>query len=119
MAMRRLSSYRVFLTRNTEYHVRGHVCFGIRDRRSGCWAPQHWALGKPLASAFPDAQGRMCSISSPQLGEPLWLLTESGPHRTSPLLAIEERAHLESDVLDPRLRAAAQQRPADSIRDTW
>ena len=33
--MRRPSSYRVFLTRRSEYHVRGHVCFGVKDRRTG------------------------------------------------------------------------------------
>ena len=42
--MRRLSAYRVFLTRKSEYHVRGHMCFGVRDRRTGQWQNEHWAL---------------------------------------------------------------------------
>ncbi len=116
--MRRLSAYRVFLTRNTEYHVRGHVCFGsaIAVRAAG---PPRLGARQASRERFPRCARQDCSISSPQVGEPLWLLTEGGPHGTSPLLAIEERAHLEPDALDARLRAAAQPRPGDSIRDTW
>jgi hypothetical protein len=29
--------HRIFVTRNSEYHVRRNVCVGVRDRRSGEW----------------------------------------------------------------------------------
>lgn len=36
--------HRVFLTRNTEYHLRGDECVGVRDRGSGLWLCDHPAL---------------------------------------------------------------------------
>lgn len=96
--MRRLSAYRVFLTRQTEYHVRNHVCFGVRDRRTGQWIETHWALNQRLAAAFPDARGKMCSVSTPLIGEPLWFAMAGGLHHTSPVLGVEERAHVQLEV---------------------
>jgi hypothetical protein len=120
--MRRSSSYRVFLTRRSEYHVRGHACFGVRDRRSGEWLESHWALGLPLAQAFPDARGRMCSIRVPVIGEPLCFAAASGLHATSPVLSVEERQHLDLagglSRLHPALRAALVLHPQSSIRET-
>src|SRR5215813_7856039 len=104
--MRRLSSYRVFLTRRTEYHVRGHICMGVRDRRSGQFLHTHWALGLRLAGAFPDAHGKMCSISSPAIGEPLWFAMAGGLHHTSPVLAVEERQHIDLSAEWSRIHPA-------------
>jgi hypothetical protein len=115
--MRRLSAYRVFLTHNTEYHVRAHCCFGVRDRRSGAWLGAHWALGQRLADAFPDHTGKMCSIRSPAIGEPLWFVAAAGHHRTSPLLAIEDRECFEMPGLHPGLRALALR--GAKTRDTY
>jgi hypothetical protein len=112
----------VFLTRQSEYHVRGHVCFGVRDRRTGCWVESHWALRKRLASAFPDAKGNMCSISSPAVGEPLWFAVGTGVHHTTPVFAVEDREYLEMSPLaskiHPALRQALAAAPAQAIRDT-
>jgi len=116
--MRRLSAYRVFLTRNSEYHVRGHVCFGVRDRRNGEWPSRHWALGQHLASAFPDHTGKMCSLGSPVVGEPLWFAAEAGPHCTSVLLAIEEREYCELPGLHGVLPEALAKR-AVNPRETY
>jgi hypothetical protein len=120
--MRRLSSYRVFLTRQSEYHVRGHVCFGVRDRRSGRWLESHWALRARLASAFPDAQGNMCSIASPAIGEPLWFAVDGVLHHTSPVISVEEREHLAlregMGRLSPALRAELAHASPSAIRDT-
>jgi hypothetical protein len=120
--MRRLSSYRVFLTRQSEYHVRGHVCFGVRDRRSGQWLEAHWALRKHLAQAFPDARGHMCSFTPPAIGEPLWFAVGGGVHHTSPVLAVEEREALElvprDGKLHPLLRQALVDKGDAALRDT-
>jgi len=36
--------HRVFVTRHTEYHLRGSECVGVRDRDSGRWLRRHAAL---------------------------------------------------------------------------
>ena len=119
--MRRLSAYRVFLTRKSEYHVRGHMCFGVRDRRTGQWQARHWALGQRLATAFPDAHGKLCRFGVPVIGEPLCFVVVSGPQYTSPVMAVEEREHLDMSrrlrsqraaTCTRRSRAAARARSA-------
>lgn len=89
--MRRPSAYRLFITRNSEYHVRGSVCCAVRDRRTGAWMQSHAAVGRPLADAFADASGRVRSASIPMIGEPLVFVLSSGPVRTSAVLSVEER----------------------------
>ena len=114
--MRRASAYRVYLTRNSEYHVRGLVCFGVRDRRSGEWVEAHWALTHKLASAFPDATGHMRTVDLPVVGESLSFLVEGETRQTSAILGVEERAHLElsigrtssQDLRRPRVAAARE-----------
>lgn len=34
----------MFVTRNTEYHLHGDQCVGVRDRRTGLWLLDHVAL---------------------------------------------------------------------------
>ncbi len=92
--MRRASAYRVFLTRNTEYHVRGHVCIGVRDRRTGQWQAEHPALARPLAESVVDSGGRLQSLRVPSLGDPLEFVVAGASLRTSPILDIEEREAL-------------------------
>ena len=92
--MRRASAYRVFLTRNTEYHVRGHVCIGVRDRHSGQWCADHPAVARPIAQAVMDQRGRLSAIHVPNLGEALEFELEGQALRTSPVIEIEEREAL-------------------------
>jgi hypothetical protein len=120
--MRRPSAYRVFLTRKSEYHVRSHVCFGVRDRRTGSWRPDHWALGCRLAGSITDSRGAMCSLGTPAVSEPLCFLVDEAPHYTSAVISIEEREQLE---LPSRMRISARlydelvQRAPGSIRETY
>ena len=118
--MRRPSAYRVFLTRKSEYHVRAHMCFGVRDRRTGQWQGSHWALGLKLASSISDSRGKMCSLGLPTVGEPLCFLVDDQPHYTSPVIAIEEREQIElHDRISPVLRSAIARRPAGTSRETY
>ena len=39
---------KVFVTRNTEYHVRDGVCVAVRDRTSSTWRPGHMALRRAI-----------------------------------------------------------------------
>ncbi|MBL4689315.1 MAG: hypothetical protein JKY37_32280 [Nannocystaceae bacterium] len=36
--------HRMFVTRNTEYHLRSDECVGVRDRQTGEWFRDHAAL---------------------------------------------------------------------------
>jgi len=122
MGTRRLSAHRVFLTRRSEYHVRNHVCFGVRDRRTGTWLPEHWALGKPLATAFPQTFGNVYSFGAPVIGEALCFVIEDNAHYTSPVLAVEEREQLDIAAgfgrFNPNSPAGMAARGRGSIRET-
>jgi len=41
----------MFVTRNTEYHLRDGVCVAVRDRRTGRFVPAHIAIKLPLSGA--------------------------------------------------------------------
>lgn len=109
--MRRPSTYRVYLTKNSEYHVRGLVCLGVRDRRTGEWVEAHWALAQRLASAFPDATGHMRTVELPVVGESLTFMVEGRPRQTSAILAVEERIALELGSSLGRTPSHAMRRP--------
>jgi hypothetical protein len=121
--MRRLSAHRLFLTRKSEYHVRGHMCFGVRDRRTGQWLLDHWALGQRLATAFPDAHGKLCRFGVPAVGEPLCFVVEGRPQYTSPVFAIEEREQLDMSGGFRRDSSSTHEeiarRASGSIRETY
>jgi hypothetical protein len=118
--MQRPSAYRVFLTRKSEYHVRSHACFGVRDRRTGAWLEEHWALGRRLATALPDARGAMCSLGLPLVGERLCFLVDGAPHYTSEVIAVEGRAHFElPSRVSPQLEREILRRPEGTSRETY
>ena len=43
--------HRVFITRNTEYHVRDNICVAVRDRAARKFRPAHLALHLKLQGA--------------------------------------------------------------------
>ena len=88
--MRRANAYRVFLTRNSEYHVESHVCVGVRDRRTGLWIQNHPAIRRALMNAV-AANGGYQAMSLPCLGERLEFDVDGAALRTSAVLDIEER----------------------------
>jgi hypothetical protein len=118
--MRRPSAYRVFLTRKSEYHVRAHVCFGVRDRRTGQWHANHWALGSALAGSIADSRGGMCSLGVPGLGEPLCFRIGDELYYTSAVLSTEEREQMPlPDNVRSLLRRELARRPAGNSRETY
>ena len=116
--MRRSSAYRVYLTRNSEYHIRDYVCVGVRDRRSGCWREDHPTLRRPLAGTFADTTGRMRSLSPPSIGESLQFEVNGTPLFTSAVLSIEEREGFSASDLGRPARAKLAKAPPLSPRDT-
>lgn len=89
--MQRTSEYRVFLTKNSEYHVRSGVCVSVRDRRTGNWLAKHEAIGLALSSVFSDASGHIQAVSLPMVGEPLSFQLPDRMFQTSPVLSVEMR----------------------------
>jgi hypothetical protein len=95
----------VYLTRNSEYHLRRHVCVRVRDRRSGLWLDDHPALTHPLAASVCTA-GERSLVRAPLLGEALEFDVNGEPLRTTPILAIERRRR--AAAFTAREAAAAQ-----------
>ena len=89
--MRRSTAYRVFLTRNSEYHIQAGACIGVRDRRSGAWIADHVALGQRLADTYADESGRVRASTLPVIGEPLTFVVAGQAFTTSAVLSIESR----------------------------
>jgi hypothetical protein len=59
--------HKVYVTRNTEYHVRKGVCVAVRDRNSGRWMQGHAAVTKRLEGSLKfHVQGGY----APHFGEP-------------------------------------------------
>lgn len=57
--------HRVFVTRNTEYHLRDRECVGVRDRTTGIWVRRHKALRAELLGCV-DLQRRVDRV--PRIG---------------------------------------------------
>ena len=111
--MRSASAYRIFLTRNSEYHVESHVCVGVRDRRTGHWVQDHPALRRALLSAV-AANGGLQALYQPCLGERLEFDVDGAALRTSAVLDIEER---DARATMPR-PVRRERRTTDSARVT-
>ena len=44
--------HKVYITRNTEYHLRDNVCVGVRNRRTGDWILVTAAIGATLVGGL-------------------------------------------------------------------
>lgn len=58
--------HRVYVTRNTEYHVRAKVCVAVRDRVQRTWFEAHPAVGRTLEGVLRISKSGI----SPCQGEP-------------------------------------------------
>lgn len=64
--------HRVYMTRNSEYHVRRDVCVGVRDRLTGRWKLHHPALGLRLDGAARNGPDGLVLLGrTPEPGERL------------------------------------------------
>src|SRR5690606_13063296 len=86
--------YRMFVTRNTEYHCRGDVCVAVRDRRSHAWLASHLALHRRVTGGVRLlANGTAVpSCDAPQVGEALYFGEEGRELITSVLCGVERPA---------------------------
>ncbi|MBN1611023.1 MAG: hypothetical protein JW940_30610 [Polyangiaceae bacterium] len=81
----------MYVTRNTEYHLRDGICVAVRDRGTGQWLTGHCALRRQLSGAvrfFPNGHS-VPSPARPRVGEALYFRTGGRELVTSTLSAIE------------------------------
>jgi hypothetical protein len=87
----------LYVTRNTEYHLRDGVCVAVRDRDSGSWLPGHLALSRRLSGAVrATASGTwLPTLEAPAPGEALYF-GEGGRELITSALASVGRPPLEA-----------------------
>lgn len=83
--------HRVFVTRNSEYHVRHNECVAVRDRRSGEWVRSHLALRTTVSGGlrFHDSGAISATEGLPTVGQSMFFMASGRDLITSPILAIE------------------------------
>ncbi len=79
--------HRILVTRNTEYHLRGELCVGVKAPAGG-WDEEHRAVGCVLEGGIGvNSNGGFFAKIGSDL-EPGFRLCFSGDVLTSPLLSI-------------------------------
>jgi hypothetical protein len=79
--------HKVFVTRNTEYHVRRGRCIAVRDRRTGKFLEDHAALKRFVACAVQYRESSVTMTPVPKIGDSLCF--DGTNIVTSQVLAIE------------------------------
>jgi hypothetical protein len=106
----------LYLTHYSEYMVRGDVCVGVRDRRSGSWQPFHAATRAYVLGSQTTLHSMPATPwlgDGARIGERLCLRTSACHIVTGPIVAVEtpsprsieeaERQwHAISSALDPK-----------------
>ena len=81
----------VFVTKNTEYHLRSGTCIAVRDRRTGTWLEGHLAVGRSLSGGVKVLEnGEALPVPErPQVGEALYFSRGGRELITSVLCSVE------------------------------
>lgn len=66
--------HQMFVTRNTEYHLRAGVCVAVRDRQTEVWLDEHLALGRALGGGVRvlDNGEAIPAVDEPRIGDALY-----------------------------------------------
>lgn len=96
--------HRIFVTKNTEYHLRRDRCIAVRDRNTGSFYPEHRALYRTLAGAvrFHGAGSISAEQSTPKVGEAMCF---DGLNVVTTVVEAIQRPEREIVVSYPRLLA--------------
>ena len=83
--------HKVFITRNTEYHVRRRTCVGVRDLKSGRWLAGHLAVDSDMSGGlrFNREGGISPNEGTPVVGESIFFLAAGRDLVTSPIVSVE------------------------------
>ena len=86
--------HKIFVTRNSEYHVKRNICVGVRDRKSGEWMGSHMAIKSTVSGGLRFHENGAISASEgyPSIGESLFFMASGRDLITSPILSIERPA---------------------------
>jgi len=82
----------MFVTKNTEYHLRAGVCVAVRDRQSHVWLEGHLAVGRRLTGAVRlESSGgdAVPGSAEPSIGDALYFSDAERQLVTSVLCAVE------------------------------
>jgi len=80
--------HRLYVTQNTEYHLRGRCCVAVRDLWSGRWLIDHAAVGRDLFGAVMPSSRGLQPLEAPTAGALLWFENGDDDILTSRLTAI-------------------------------
>lgn len=82
---------RVYVTRNTEYHVQHQRCVGVRDRETGEWLSEHFAHDRPVSGSirFFESGALSASTGVPRPGESLYFEDAGHDLVTSAVISVE------------------------------
>jgi hypothetical protein len=83
--------HRIYVTHNTEYHLRDRRCVAVRDRRTGEFLQGHLAIDRSVAGGlkFFVNGGIAPNVGEPRLGESLYFASDGRDLVTSPLESVE------------------------------
>ncbi|MCA9581797.1 MAG: hypothetical protein KC416_08370 [Myxococcales bacterium] len=85
--------HRVFVTRNTEYHLRSDYCVAVRDRNTGDWRTDHEALGqRAVAAVTYSPAGGISTVDRtlPDVGQSIFFTRSSDePLISSPVTEVQ------------------------------
>jgi hypothetical protein len=83
--------HKVFVTRNTEYYVRERRCVAVRDRSSGAWVRDHFAVDRAVMGAirYLDSGELFAAQGLPQVGESMYFEEPGHDLVTSAVVAVE------------------------------
>lgn len=83
--------HKVFVTRNTEYHVRQGTCVGVRDRETGAWIQRHFAVQRPVTGSirFFENGALTASPGLPHVGESMYFEDVGRDMVTSSIVSVE------------------------------
>jgi hypothetical protein len=86
--------HRVYITRNTEYHVRDRTCVAVRDRRTGDFMQGHLALERQIEGGLRFFRNGSIApnVGEPRPGESLYFASQGRDLVTSPLESVERPA---------------------------
>jgi hypothetical protein len=112
LAERRI--HRVYVTSNTEYHLRRDLCVAVRDRKSGRFLTRHAALFRRVRGAMRRYGDNGCVIEDALPREGQSLVFETAV--TTPVLSIE-RPHPALVRAYPPFRAPRRPRLSANTRE--
>jgi hypothetical protein len=97
--------HRVYVTRNTEYHVRDRLCVAVRDRRTGDFMHGHLAIRQRIEGGLRFLQGGGIAPNpdEPRSGDSLYFVGDGRDLVTSPLEGVGRPSkEIVAEYPDPR-----------------